>query len=1422
MVPAAYVRLDELPLTPNGKLDRKALPAPEEAFARPAYEPPQGPVEEALAAFWAELLGIERIGRHDNFFELGGHSLLAMRLAARIRRRLNRQLPMRAIFDAPALTKMADVLSGLNPVQTGQRLSSAPDSLHDPFPLTPVQEAYWLGRQGLVELGGVTCHVFMELQFQQLEHEKMTAAWRAVIERHPILRAVVDQDGTQRILPSVPEFSIEYVDLSDSSADDAEKVARSIQEEMALRVTPANQWPLFEVRSTRVQATDYRLQMNFDALIIDGESLGILLEEVFEVYYGRTTLPSLPEITFRDYVVALNESSAAGSSSRAYWERRLDLLPPPPALPLATDPSLLLEPHFARRETVLEADLWAGLKARTNAANLTPSQVLLTAYAEVLGTWSRSPRFTLNITLADRPHEPDMTRVLGVFTNLIPLEIDEACRGSFLERARGQQRQFAEDFDHRAISGVEVQRMIARRSGNPTAGLLPVVFTSTVGLPGFRIPGKAIGGISETPQTWLDNKVHEIGDRLVINWDAPEALFPPGLLDSMFQAYADLLKLLSIEDAAWTDSDRSLVPATDVAVATEANATAQALPAGLLHEAVFDAARQCPRHPAAIWDSGELSFAELTGRAIDLSHQLQRMLRPDDAVVAVVMEKGVEQIIAALAVLETGRAFLPISAGQPDQRIQTILERAGARIACTQSRLDRGRAWQGDVELIELDLLCQPAPLPRLQCAGSPEDLAYVIYTSGSTGLPKGVAVQHKAARNTVEDISRRLGLAPTDRGLWVSSLEFDLSIFDLFGILGAGAAVVIPPPDAAQDPVIWARLTYRHQVTIWNSVPAIMEMLLSAAAPQGAELLASLRVIMLSGDWIPVDLARRLLDELASCEIYSLGGATEAAIWSIIHRIGPDDLNERSIPYGKPLANQRFHVIKDDLSTCPIHTTGKLFIAGEGLAAEYWRDPAATQKAFLRHPVIGERLYDTGDLGRYRPDGSIEFLGREDHQVKIRGFRIELGEIEAVLTAHPAVERAIAVVDSMQRNRIIAYVVPKNGDAVPTDGPLSPDGQIVNPLARTGFKLDLATGGRRGSPGVGAVELFGGGFSDERRARVLSRQSYRKYAERQLTSEVFGRLLGCLQSMPMEDLAVPKRAYPSAGGLYPVHLYLQVKPRSIEGLDGATYLYDPFSHGLIPTTGLGVRTEVFGEANRPIAEAASFTVFLIAHLSEISPLYGAWSRDACLLEAGSISQMLAQSGAEINIGSCVFGSVDGLDLEASLGLAGAGQFEFLTGLFVGPIEPERRQRWDPAELEQDAKTLDPRDLRRWVKERLPEYMAPAAYVRLDRLPLTPNGKLDRNSLPTPEADAFGAQAYEAPSGQVEEALAQIWSEVLEIERIGRRDNFFELGGDSILAVKVVERARRRNLEADVRSLFVRPVFLEFAESCPLMNSLVL
>ncbi|MBP2472794.1 pyochelin synthetase [Crossiella equi] len=929
------------------------------------------------------------------------------------------------------------VLEHLARAQAPVRLAPDPAARTRPFPLTDIQAAYLLGRQDAFDYGGVSCHGYLELLFPDLDPDRLSAAWAKLVRRHDMLRAVVHPDGHQQVLAEVPERPIPVADLRGRPAHEVTAAVERTRAELADHVYAPDVWPLHDLRLTRADDRAV-LHVSVDLLIADYLSVHLLLTELGKLYHHPDLeLPAL-DLTFRDYVLAeraLGDDGSAHTAARArdhaYWWARLDTLPPAPELPLAPDARTRGRAEFTRHRTVLSTVDWATLRSLAASHGSTASSAVLAVFAEVIGRWSRQPRFTLNVTLLNRlALHPQVDHLVGDFTSVNLLAVDRGPDRDLAGLTQALQARLWEDLDHRLCTGVEVLRELARRRGR-AAALMPVVYTSMVGLgdqtdtEGLLTLGELGYGITQTPQVWIDCQVMEAKGELVVHWDVRTGLFPDGVVEAAFAAFAALLHRVAADPAAWTEPGPLALPAAQARVRDRVNNTAAPLPDALLHEDLLHQAFRRPDAVALLSGRRAATYRELLDQATAVAEVLHALGVAGQRV-AVVLDKGVDQVAAVLGVLLTGGAYVPVDTDQPAARRDLVLADAGCRVALTQSSLTDG-PWP--VSVVAVDRLTTPSrpltgPPPRYR---SPDDLAYVIYTSGSTGTPKGVMVGHRAALNTVRDITTRFGVTQDDRVLGLAGLGFDLSVYDLFGVLGAGGAVVLPDPARRRDPAHWAELAAQHGVTLWNSVPAQLEILQHYLDAEPSVELPALREVLLSGDWIPVTLPDRVRARIPQARLTSLGGATEAAIWSIQHPIGEVPAGAASIPYGTPLTNQTWHVLDHALRPCPDWVTGELYIGGHGLALGYLGDPERTAARFPTHPVTGERLYRTGDLGRYRPDGTIEFLGREDTQVKIRGHRVELAEVEAALTGHPAIGAAAALVtgDQALERRLVAFATP-------------------------------------------------------------------------------------------------------------------------------------------------------------------------------------------------------------------------------------------------------------------------------------------------------------------------------------------------------------------------------------------------------------
>ncbi|HZF07300.1 MAG TPA: amino acid adenylation domain-containing protein [Thermoanaerobaculia bacterium] len=1399
MLPNAYVVLCDLPLTANGKLDLGALPPPD--GSRPelenAFEAPRTPTEESLVRIWQEVLAVGRVGIHDNFFSLGGHSLLATQLISRVREALAVDVGLPALFEQPTVAGFAAALAleKARQAESGSVSRGLPTLLpdragrYDPFPLTDIQQAYWIGRRPDMELGNVAAHIYMELESTELDLERLTEACRRLIERHDMLRAVVLPEGRQRVLETVPPYTIVPLDLRGEPSEVAAVLLGETREQMAHQVLPADRWPLFEVRASLLAQGRVRLHVSLDVLLFDGWSLGLLGGELAHLYADpEADLPPL-EITFRDYVLAEAALQETESYRRAveYWHARLESLPPAPALPLAVDPGSLDRPRFERREAALTAVAWGRLKERAATAGLTGSTLLAAVFAEVLATWSRSPRFTINLTLFHRiPFHPQVNRILGDFTSLTLLEVDALSGSTFELRARRIQERLWTDLDHRYVSGVRVMRELARSHGGRTGASMPVVFTSTLNLDPDRggpavapLPLRSVYGIGQTPQVWLDHQAMERDGELRVQWDTVSGLFPEGMIDAMFAAFGDLLRRLGEEDA-WHEP--RLPPSADlVALIRAANRTEAPLAPHTLEALFALQAEEAPLRTAVIASGRSLTYGELDRRSNALGRALRSRGARPNTLVAVVLEKGWEQVVAVLSVLKSGAAYLPVDPGLPAERLRQLLVQGEVTLALTHSRLRNSLSWPVGVEPFAVDEADPEDGDVRLDPAHGPEDLAYVIFTSGSTGVPKGVMIDHRGAVNTVVDVNRRFGIGSGDRVLALSALSFDLSVWDLFGVLAAGGTVVLPEPWAARDPSRWLELMLREGVTVWNSVPVLMEMLVEYLAGRFERLPVTLRLVLLSGDWIPLNLPDRIRDLDPGVAVVSLGGATEASIWSILYEIGAVDPAWTSIPYGRAMANQSFHVLDAALESRPVWVHGDLYIGGIGLAKGYWRDAEKTRAAFVLHPGNGERLYRTGDLGRRLPDGTIEFLGREDMQVKIQGFRVELGEIEAALAGHARVRAAVMAAPSPRHGerRLVAYVVMDRDERPsPETGWQPEEKESLEPLAH--LALQLTQPGLRWEPEGPALELRP---VDETTLPdgVRLRHSHRELGRQVLPLTDLAGWLGVLAQVPSAGRAVPGRRYGSAGSLYPVQVYLHIKPGRVEGVEGGTYYYDPVATRLVALVPQAEIDEgAHAPLNRPVFARAALSIFLVGKMEAIRPLYGERALRYALIEAGLMTQLLETRAPSLGIGSCQIGDLDFARIRPLLALA--PDHELLHSMVAGRIASGEQ-----GAVEQD----DLAELHAFLRGKLPEYMVPQSVVFLAELPLTANGKVDRRALPAPsEPRAERRSGYVPPASDLEQRVAAIVCEVLGREQVGRDDNFFELGGNSVHLVQAHSRLR--------------------------------
>jgi amino acid adenylation domain-containing protein len=1171
MAPQAVIKLSQLPVTPNGKLDRRRLPAPDELEVAVADNDrwPRNGVEELLAEIWREVLGVKRVGTGANFFELGGHSLLAAQLAARVRKIFGVEADLREIFEYRSLAEMGDRIAtrlrggrGIEgpPIDRSKRTGQT-----EPLPLSHAQRRLWFLNQmhpdsDLYNMSGV-------LRFRgRLDLQALEMSLNQIINRHESLRTtfpVIDGSPVQLI---ADQFEICFSTLDLQSASDPERAAEDAARADARQPFDLQQGPLFRCRLLRLSADHHQLMITMHHIISDAWSVDLFIRELTTLYQSRlrdasAQLPELP-IQYADY--ALWQTSASSEEwlepAITYWKARLGGNLPVLALPTDHPRPTVHSVNETSLSLMVAEDEAMAIKALGSRLQASLFMTLLAAFKALLHRYTGQEDLVVGTPVANRNHL-ELEGLIGCFINTLVLRTDLGGGPTFSELL-ARIRETA--LGAYAYQDLPFEKLVEELSPERNLSHNPLFQTLFV----LQPPSArrwTIGELEDclelelmeiengTAKFDLILTIKEEPGGLELRFAYSANLFDSWRMEQMARHYLRLLQAVIDDPVQRIGCIDLLGEAERRQILEEWNRTDREIPQATLPDLFEEQVRRSPEAVALVYEDHELTYRELNERANGLAHYLRELGVRPDARVAICVERGVEMVVAMLATLKAGGAYVPLDPAYPPERLAYMLDDSAPAVLLTDEParaalpehppatfildLDRDAArWRG---------LPEKNP-DRAGIGLSARSLAYIIYTSGSTGQPKGVMIEHRCLINLFLTQVQAFTVEPDSRILQFASFSFDVCIFELAMSLCWGAALVLPPPGAALAGEELIRTINRYGITHMVMPPAVL-----AALPKDAAF-DSIRMLFVGGDTVTRELVQRWSSGRQMINGY---GPTEATVWATQQECRLDEPG--APPIGRPLANTKIYILDANRQPAPIGVTGDIYIGGVGVARGYINCPELTQERFLADPFNlgpGARMYKTGDLGRWFPDGRIEFLGRNDFQVKIRGFRVELGEIESALAAYPEVREAVVLTreDSEGSQRLIAYY----------------------------------------------------------------------------TGEETG------------------------------------------------------------------------------AEA------LRAHLSS----------------------------------------------------------------------------------------------------RLPDYMTPAVYVHLESLPLTENGKLDRRALPAPEDQAYLTRGYEPPVGEIETRLAEIWADLLGLERVGRRDNFFELGGHSLLAVRLLSRLRQSlGVEAPMADLFSRPVLADLA-----------
>lgn len=969
--------------------------------------------EQRLAKIWEATLGFNQINVYDNFFQIGGDSISMVSLMNAIRDEFQVDLAFSEFLKASSIAEVAEAIAKKgkeNQSVIYEELKSDKEHLYEAFPLTEVQMAYLMGRNSEIEMGGVSTHIYVELE-TSLEIGRLNVALQKVINRHEMLRTVFLPDGQQQIMKEMPIYTIHCADFSEASEDEREQYILKQRDRMSHDVFQADRWPLFEFSAMKQSGDKNYLFIGIDMLIADGTSLQIICKELLEYYKNPELDAKSIDFKFRDYIMGYSQFKQSGvyQKDREYWLNKLEDFPTAPQLPLKCDPREVKKPHFKRINQELSIDELAALSELAKRNQVSVSSLLCTAYADVLAFWSNQQELAINLTVFNRyPFHKDINEIIGDFTSIILLGLDLTEKESFMKRAQYVQSTMIEALEHRHYDGVELVREIAKKNNMGSKPIMPIVFTSMVNgnsIATWNDIGDMKMGISQTPQVYIDHQAVVSDGKLGLTWDYVSELFEEETITLMFQQYVTLLRNLVMGDTeTGVDCGALLWNAINTYNDTKVDIEPQTL-GYLFHEQVV----KNPDKIALIHKGEQLTYKQLDDKSWQIAQYLRVKGVTRNDYVGVLTRRCIPTIANILGVLKAGAAYVPIDPIYPEERREYIMSNSNCRYLLTPETYV-------EEKLFEL-------PVMELEDINETDDVAYVIYTSGSTGKPKGVVISHGACVNTILDINQKFKVNEEDVIIGISSMCFDLSVYDIFGSLSTGASLVLI--DDQRDMQELIETVQKYHITIWNSVPAIMDIAIENLSTDFYN--DTLRLVMLSGDWIPLQLPNKIRTCFERAQVVSLGGATEGSIWSIYYPVKEVKKDWKSIPYGYPLGNQKMYVLNYNQELCPLDVQGEIYIGGVGVAKGYMNDVEKTKAAFIAHPKLGN-LYRTGDYGIMSQEGYIIFTGRRDYQVKISGYRVELEEIQKNLIAIEEIQNAIVIDDTNDSGKkyLCAYYVAK------------------------------------------------------------------------------------------------------------------------------------------------------------------------------------------------------------------------------------------------------------------------------------------------------------------------------------------------------------------------------------------------------------
>ncbi|RPK07111.1 Malonyl CoA-acyl carrier protein transacylase [Bacillus subtilis] len=1007
MIPSYFVSMDKIPQTSNGKVNVKALPEPKQNIQLGMkYTSPSNRTESVLIEIWQTILGVDRIGVHDNFYDLGGHSLKATLLISRIHKELDIVVPLRMVFSHPTVKEMANYINGISE-EAFENIEPVQEQVY--YPVSSAQKRMYIINQ--LDEAGTNYNMPFTLEIEgELDKYRLKSALSSLINRHESLRTsfhMVDGELMQQVHLEVPWNLIEI----SSTEEEAKKVIDSFITPFELDCAPLFRAVLIDVNSHKSI-----FLMDIHHIISDGVSGNVILNDLMAFYQGRT-LPKL-RIQYKDYVAWTKGPSQIANLKKqeAYWLEQFSSDHSVLELPLDTPRSSIKKVEGNTLDFYIESEMLEKLKSLSASQGSTLYMTLLAGYNVLLSKYSGQDDIIVGTPIAGRNHH-DLDSIVGVFINTLAIRNypkEEKNFLEFLEEVKECLFDAYENADYAfesLIEKLDLKHDLSRHPLFDTMFTLQNLEDTELDVPGIDIkPYDVDWSTSKFDISW---ELEEDKGGIHVSIEYSNHLFRQETIERMFNHYKHILHQI-VEKPNQKIVELQLVTEAEKQQLTAGyNETFSAYTKKTIHQMFEGIVEQFPNEMAVVYGDDKLTYQQLNERANQLARLLRKKGLCREQVVGIVFDRGIDTLVAIIAVLKAGGAYLPIDAEYPKERIEYMIQDSSAQVLIVQDQglipanytgvsvvMDQSQCYQGDVS--------------NLQNINEYNDLAYIIYTSGSTGKPKGVMIEHQGVCNLCLNADI-LGYEIGSRALQFASISFDASVFEIFFTLLSGATLYMAQKElllSKADFIPWLK---KNEIEIIPFIPpSVLKLFTYEALP-------SLRTILTAGESCSFDLIQRWGHNRTFINAY---GPTEATVCATLAICDPSD---ETVSIGRPVWNKKIYILNENLQVQPIGVPGELCIGGDGLARGYVNLPELTERQFVDNPFIpGEKIYRTGDLVRWLPNGNIEFLERIDDQVKIRGHRIELGEVNKALLQHPVINEAVVAVktDKNDEAYLCAYIV--------------------------------------------------------------------------------------------------------------------------------------------------------------------------------------------------------------------------------------------------------------------------------------------------------------------------------------------------------------------------------------------------------------